>query len=263
MQDIRNLNIRLDSIAVVLRVYTDIIGTYHESRANHGILYNVKGELLFDFYEIDVKIKAEPGNIVYIPKGQKYIITKSGDNEGSVIDFSSEDCPFDMPFTIKSHYKDAYLKSFSEAEKAWERKKSGFILKANACFYEIMHILQKDMISQYLPSSKMKIISPALDYISKNYYKEVISVPKLAELCKISETYLRRLFYSLVGTQPIKYINDLKIERAKELLRSGRYSVQKTAEACGYSDLALFSSEFKKSVGLSPTAYINDRDNYS
>lgn len=258
MENLRNLNINLKGIALALRVHTDIIGTYHETRANHGILYNVKGTLIFDFYEINVKIVAEAGNIVYIPKGQKYIITKSGDNEGYVIDFGVDSPPFDTPFAIKTRYKEAYLKSFMEAEKAWRRKKSGFTLKAKACFYEIMYILQKDLIAAYLPDSKMKIIAPALDYISKNYYKEVISIPELSKICNISETYFRKLFNSLLGTQPIRYINELKIERAKELLLSGRYSVLQTAESCGFSDISLFSREFKKSVGVAPSQYIKE-----
>lgn len=258
MENLRNLNIDLKRISLVLRVYTDIIGTYHESRTHHGILYNVSGTLIFDFYEINIKVVAEAGNIVYIPKGQKYIITKSGDNEGYIIDFSTDSHTFDKPFAIKTHQKEAYLKSFMEAEKAWRRKTTGFTLKAMACFYEIMYILQKDLMSAYLPDSKMKIIAPALDYISKNYYKEVISIPQLSQICNISETYFRKLFGSLLGTQPIRYINGLKIERAKELLLSGRYSVSQTAESCGYSDISLFSREFKNSVGVAPSQFIKE-----
>jgi len=258
MDDLRNLNMVLKDIAIVLRVYTDIIGSYHKARDNHGILYNVKGTLVFDFYEINTRIVAEPGNIVYIPKGQEYIITKSGDNEGYIIDFSTDSPVFDQPFVIKARYREAYLKSLIEAEKAWRRKNSGFALKAKACFYEIMYYLQKDILSDYLPDAKMKIIAPALDYISKNYYKEVICVSYLSNLCHISETYFRKLFNSLLGTQPIRYINELKIARAKELLISGRYNVLQTAESCGYSDISLFSREFKRRVGVAPSQYMKE-----
>ena len=52
-----------------------------------------------------------------------------------------------------------------------------------------------------------------------------------------------------------KYINDLKISHAKELLASGMYSVTEAALQSGYADLSHFSREFKKTVGISPKKF--------
>ena len=53
----------------------------------------------------------------------------------------------------------------------------------------------------------------------------------------------------------MKYINDLKLKRAKELLISGLYSVSEAAVQAGFSDLSYFSRFFKENVGVSPNEY--------
>ena len=108
----------------------------------------------------------------------------------------------------------------------------------------------------YLPKSKQLLIQPAIDYIHKHYTEELINVQGLSELCGISYNYLRQLFETLYGVSPIKYINALKITRAKELLSSGLYTVHETAYLSGFSDLSHFSRFFKKCVGVFPNEFI-------
>lgn len=54
---------------------------------------------------------------------------------------------------------------------------------------------------------------------------------------------------------PIKYINNLKMTRAKELLSSGMYTVSEVCFLSGYKDESYFSREFKKHFNLSPREY--------
>ena len=71
----------------------------------------------------------------------------------------------------------------------------------------------------------------------------------------MSEVYLRRLFQSVYGMPPLKFINSLKLSRAEELLRTGECSVTDVAYLSGFFDESYFSREFKKRYGVCPRDY--------
>jgi len=55
---------------------------------------------------------------------------------------------------------------------------------------------------------------------------------------------------------PLKYIIQLKINHASDLLRLGRYSVGQVAELSGYESLYYFSRQFKEYTGITPSEFI-------
>ena len=69
----------------------------------------------------------------------------------------------------------------------------------------------------------------------------------------------RRVFQKNIqkhtGSSPLDYINDLKIEYAKELIMSESYRMNEIAELCGYYDVSSFSKNFKQTVGEAPSRY--------
>ena len=112
------------------------------------------------------------------------------------------------------------------------------------------------MQSEYnTPYANFKIIKPAINYIHANYYKENISIEHLASLCGVSSVHLRGIFKKRFAMSPIKYINDLKMTRAKELLNSQFYTVSEVCFLSGYNDESYFSREFKKTFGITPSEY--------
>ncbi|MDD6214022.1 MAG: helix-turn-helix transcriptional regulator [Firmicutes bacterium] len=74
-------------------------------------------------------------------------------------------------------------------------------------------------------------------------------------MCGITPEYFRKIFRTYYGTSPVKYINELKLSHAKELLSSGMYSVTDAALQSGYSDMSFFSREFKKNTDVTPKDY--------
>ena len=77
----------------------------------------------------------------------------------------------------------------------------------------------------------------------------------LAKMANMSDTYFRKKFVRAFGTTPLLYINDLKIAHAVELLRSGYYSVEETAENCGFDNQKYFSTVIKKKTGHTPSEF--------
>jgi AraC-like DNA-binding protein len=161
------------------------------------------------------------------------------------------------PFVLSFTNNEQILNAYKAAEKAWRSAQNDREYKVLSELYKILHEMSHAKALPYLPETKQALIQPALDYIHKNYTKELINAQNLAELCGISYDYLRQLFEKFYGLTPIKYINALKLTRAKELLDSGMYSVSEAAYHSGFSDVSHFSRFFKASVGVLPSEYRN------
>ena len=108
----------------------------------------------------------------------------------------------------------------------------------------------------YIPEQQYQKIKPALEYIEKHFLSTRITVGYLAELCGISESYLKKIFIKKFGIPPVKYIIQLKMNYACDLLRYGQYSITQIAELLGYSNVYYFSRQFKESLGMTPTEFV-------
>lgn len=84
------------------------------------------------------------------------------------------------------------------------------------------------------------------------------TVSEMAELCRLSDDQLRRLFLRYTGCRPKLYLDRLKLRRAGELLTSTTLNVSEIAAMLGYLDPYHFSRRFKAVMGLAPGQY---RDN--
>lgn len=97
-------------------------------------------------------------------------------------------------------------------------------------------------------------IHAASEYILRNYDKN-IKLADVAEYIGMSESYFSRYFKRVMGEGFSEYLNRVRIEKAKELLRERRITVAETAERVGYANANYFTQIFKSYTGLSPKAY--------
>ncbi|MBQ4150610.1 MAG: helix-turn-helix transcriptional regulator, partial [Clostridia bacterium] len=65
----------------------------------------------------------------------------------------------------------------------------------------------------------------------------------------------RKIFKAEYGISPQKYIINLRIQKATELIETGDYSLKEVALLSGYNDYKYFSAEFKRLLGVSPSEY--------
>ena len=91
-------------------------------------------------------------------------------------------------------------------------------------------------------------------FIDENYYKK-ITVKSIADKFYLSKDYVRNLFIKFYGTSPKNYIQNVRMERAKELLLTTETSIKVVAGSVGYDDALLFSKMFKKYYNVSPKKY--------
>ena len=93
-------------------------------------------------------------------------------------------------------------------------------------------------------------------YIEQNIHRE-ITLSELADKVYFNPTYFIRRFKILWGVAPMKFVNKVRIEKAKKLLTNKDLTVSAVAEKCGFKSLHYFSRAFKQEEGISPSEYVN------
>ena len=97
-------------------------------------------------------------------------------------------------------------------------------------------------------------IEAAVNYIKANVSASM-SVTELTGVLGISQPYLYRIFKEKFGKSPKQYMNDYKIEQAKQLLKKTDITVTQVANSVGFSDVLSFSRFFASKTGASPQKY--------
>lgn len=97
-----------------------------------------------------------------------------------------------------------------------------------------------------------------LDYIEHSL-SEHITLDSLAEQVHFDKSYLIARFKESLGTSPIRYVNHMRIERAKTLLATTDASITQIAKTVGFSSIHYFSRYFKEKEGVTPVEYREKR----
>lgn len=97
------------------------------------------------------------------------------------------------------------------------------------------------------------LYAQAVSFMRRNLDKPLL-LQGIADALGVSASSLKKLFADKEGCGVMKYLSMLRLERAKELLQSGK-SVGETADALGFSSPSYFSRWFKNESGISPTQY--------
>ncbi|PHV69977.1 hypothetical protein CS063_12580 [Sporanaerobium hydrogeniformans] len=105
-------------------------------------------------------------------------------------------------------------------------------------------------------NSSRSIIIMAKQFVEE-HYAERFTLDEMVEQLFVSKSYFCKIFREETGTNFKNYLNDYRIERAKDLLKD---SANKNYEVClkvGLEDVSYFNQLFKKKVGLTPSEYRN------
>lgn len=97
-------------------------------------------------------------------------------------------------------------------------------------------------------------VKSAVDYIEVNFCYN-ISVNKLADYIGINRKYLCTIFKNILGQTPIEYIIKTRMEKACHFLTNHDLSIAEVSTSVGYPDQFVFSKQFKKTIGQSPSNY--------
>ena len=241
--------------------------TFNRTLPSYVMSYIKKGEA-------KLRIKDEvyhlaPGTVVIIPPHIKHDHYKETNDEtiflwchftyeiGSALDVLKI---FNLPITFKLQNPEMFERVFVDFVEITDSQ--DFLIKTilkKAKSYEILYLLLENIMrsqEKVFEQDHSKGFISMLTQIVKNPEKEV-SLKELSNQFHLHPTYISNRFKELFGKSPIQIQRELKIDRAKKLLRSTEMSVTEIAHEVGYMVVPGFTRLFKNYVGISPTQYRN------
>lgn len=90
-------------------------------------------------------------------------------------------------------------------------------------------------------------------------FNRPITRAEMARRAGLAESTFAAAFRATYGVPPLRYLNDLRLERARDLLASSGASIEEVAAACGFNDLPWFSRNFRRRYGMTPSAWRRER----
>lgn len=223
-----------------------------ENKSCFVLSCRLSGESSF-FYNNKI-LKVKRGDVLYIPSGSSY--TQSSQNEDLICfhleifgSSPNELCVFtpENPDEICNYFKNAYH--------YWKKKTDNHTY---FCLSELYKIVAVTNIFSSKTKEANQRLTPALSYINSQLYNSDLSLDEACKIAAISRIYFNKLFKEQFKTTPTKYINKLRIEKAKILLKSGVYTREEIAEQCGFNDVKYFYTVFKNITGFSTGKYISN-----
>ncbi len=100
------------------------------------------------------------------------------------------------------------------------------------------------------------ITAKALDYIQRNYFNPDVTASFMADKLSISPSYFSRIFREHTGTSFPDFINNVRLEKSKELLMQNlNQDIAQIGEKVGYSNASYYTAAFKKKYGVTPSKF--------
>ena len=222
--------------------------------------YVVKGEINIH-NQNGTDVKAPAGTVVYLPSDVEYTSFWSDFELGEYItlqfilkDDENRHLALSDSAVVIAKDKNGELHSlFSTAYDEYIRHEAFVGVRLNQLFFEIFHkIIKRYNRSLYKEQAGSSQVYKAIIHINDHFMMD-FTVEELAKMCGLSLSTFRRLFKAQTGTSPIKYKNNLKLLRAREMLGSGLYNVSEVVEILGCCDMAYFNRIYKQKFGTNPS----------
>ncbi len=222
-------------------------------RTTHGFVFYLEGTCRYMYP--DREFIAQPNSFLYLPKGIEYKIYPQGESVCLLINFDTAIPPGENAickiYPNASRIRDCFYAAISEAY----QKKAGHVPEITGLLYSIIARIQSAENTGYLPYKYIRRLEPAVTYIHEHYTAGPIRISELADMCKLSIRYFTKLFSSYYGITPKKYILNLQIDKAKNLLGHSVMHIADIAGSCGFHDIPGFSKTFKQMTGMTPSDY--------
>jgi YesN/AraC family two-component response regulator len=195
------------------------------------------------------------GTVAFFPNNVDYERISEYENmiaiDLEMLNYTSDHIEY---YTTKKY--DELCRLFTDLYNAWISPQKSRKYKSISILYEILAVCSDECSSE--ENRYQEFFSKALEYIHRNYGDANLNIATITKIVSTNETYLRKAFQDYLGMSPKKYIDNLRLKKAKSMLKSGYYSIKEIAETCGFSNEKYFSTFFLKHQGCSPSSYKYD-----
>lgn len=147
-------------------------------------------------------------------------------------------------------------------EAAWQhcvREESGFPFRVRNALSQLTFLLHSHLSPTVFSGSSKALrdaqrIKAMLSCIHSQYGSE-LSTAAIAASASVSESECLRCFRSTIGTTPIQYLKQYRLQQAARMLTDTDQKVSDIAVCCGFQDMSYFTRAFRETMGCVPTQY--------
>ncbi len=252
------LQLTITGILAANRLHQSPVGvvTHRTNRERWALVLKIAGKTVYSAGGIDVL--SDRTHPVLLPRGCSYTWTCLEPGECLILEFDAAETD-DHPISFALSDSTPLIHSFSRIERSLTLDSPTRELECRGRLYEALLFLAKSRHKDYVPRDKRQLLTPAMDYLTQHYADPAITNDLLAGLCGISTVYFRKTFESVYGTSPIRYLQTLRINKAKAILESDYTSIGQIAESVGYTSIYHFSKMFHRVTGTSPSEYAKSK----
>lgn len=123
----------------------------------------------------------------------------------------------------------------------------------------MLYKVRDKLSSRNVPeASHHRAMDEIMGYMRK-HYQERLALEDVADRFFMNKTYLSELFKKETGKSFVQFKNELRVERAKVLLRNTDELISNISQQCGFDDAGYFSTVFKLMTRLTPQQYRNEK----
>jgi AraC-like DNA-binding protein len=228
---------------------------------HHILILVLHGRLIYQINH--ERVIAEKGDLIYIPKGtlrgaesdekiphRKYSVLFNHTFPTGVVTL------FDRNLFAKKKARNfEYVKQRFEAlhrEKLEEKPQYRFL--SEGILQELVGLVSREMEAFEVSPTKWKLAEKIQNHLLERY-RQPHDVNELAQLIQRSPNYTISLFKEAIGQTPVKYVQQLRIAEAQNLLLNTDMTVTEIADYLGFYDTSYFYRTFKKATSMSPSAF--------
>jgi AraC-like DNA-binding protein len=159
-----------------------------------------------------------------------------------------------LPFPVVSQpgRHEDIIRTFHDLASSWLNKQPGYNIKSRGLFLQIIHRFLELVVLKSDSSAGDSRITRVIRYMTA-HYAERVTVKMMADMVSLNPTYLGLLFQREMGVSFNRFLMQIRVKNAENMLAGGESKVGNIAEACGFTDMSHFNKQFKLIRGFPPS----------
>ena len=215
----------------------------------HALTILLDGEMVY--YVNGKRIVLHDGDVIFIPKGT--VRTREEVRNSRYVSYNFFDENIDvLPLLSQGLLSNAALHIALAFD---ETRKSTFDLSDTRLHF-LLRALIEELHYQLKLQNENALVKQIKQYLHE-HMREKITLADVSQHVFFSVPQIEKIFKEETGLSVIRYLIELRLSIAKNLLIGASLPLKSVAEKCGFPDYNFFSRTFKKIIGVSPLTYRN------
>ena len=194
------------------------------------------------------RVCSTENHVTLLPQNTPYTALYE-DNEMIFVHFSTDEPLYTHMYDVELRHPETVCDLLCRMLTGWERQALGYRVEADALLMQVLVACARD--ERVVDGA----YTAACALFRERCGDATLSVEEVAAAVRVSPSQLRRLFQARRGESPVRYLSDLRLSRAVQLLTGGDIAIAETAARCGFADARYFTRVFKQRYGVTPSRF--------